>query len=948
MGDERNGLSLRWTFGFSKDALRGVHAVSSGGRPALFYTAAHTGVIYDHERRTEMLLQGHCNLITCSAASEDGRYVVTADAGEDSMVVVWDAATGTPVRTIFSPCPEGVVSLDLSPDADILAILSERDAEGTQEVSVWEWADDKEAPACSLRIAAPDRQHAVRLSTTHTGELLTTGAQSTLFWTWHGGELRYHRGRISKRSFRQAFAAFTDALFIPNSFQAVTATAEGDAVLWDSPSALDESVSATDAPSLEASALRSAIKVVHLTDSPLHCLQLCGDYIVTGSGDGAVRFYDHGFRLEAWFEDLEAGPVTSVSISGAEARSTSDGFRCPDFVVGTAEACIIGMAPELFDEPDAAARGGTLLVQGASAEVPALALDPTLPRVVIGVMNGTLQLWDYAEKALIAVRTCVDLDDPSQKVPPGVRPPPPPVLLPQSLAMSPPSATPPPLGGPRALLVAGFTNGLLRLMDADSFRELITFRNATAPILIVRISRCGTMIATADAESHVALFRLQGAERTGQLHVPEHGEGEGGKELTAAEAEAAVAAEGRDPLDALYPHWTYIGRRQSHGAPITGLAFGEREGVGPPALLSVGADRRVVAYDLEGSSVGAGLLLRGAPSSLEQVAEPTAVAWLPVASEMAEDRFVTANTELKLKQWSSSGMECRRTTMGPTFGGPVVWLEAVPRSPGCAEAEFFAYATSDRVIGLCRLPLDGNPDGSMGVIAHPGRVAAAAVSHDGRYLLTSGGADLTVNVFEIDTAAVGGKGAGKVEAFLSLLEGGRGGEEYAALQDYFSYAELCAAGERSTVEREIRGAVPLEAIPNLFRAMGYYPSERATKEAVAEARHGRFSATGKIATAISLEDFLCLYLNHRPVRGVTSEDIAAAFDTLAGGRPTLSSEALAGHLLAAGETLGKEELAHCLEVLTGNGAMAPGGMSVDGFIDGVLGLADDESLAEGP
>lgn len=52
-----NALTLTWAFGFNKDVVNGVHSLCMGGREALFYVAAHTGIIYDHEKRTQELLQ---------------------------------------------------------------------------------------------------------------------------------------------------------------------------------------------------------------------------------------------------------------------------------------------------------------------------------------------------------------------------------------------------------------------------------------------------------------------------------------------------------------------------------------------------------------------------------------------------------------------------------------------------------------------------------------------------------------------------------------------------------------------------------------------------------------------------------------------------------------------------------------------------------------------------
>lgn len=52
-----NALTLAWAFGFNKDVVGGVHSLCADGRQALFYVAAHTGVIYDYAKRAQEFLQ---------------------------------------------------------------------------------------------------------------------------------------------------------------------------------------------------------------------------------------------------------------------------------------------------------------------------------------------------------------------------------------------------------------------------------------------------------------------------------------------------------------------------------------------------------------------------------------------------------------------------------------------------------------------------------------------------------------------------------------------------------------------------------------------------------------------------------------------------------------------------------------------------------------------------
>lgn len=65
--------------------------------------------------------QGHCNTITCLAVSVDRTIIITADAGYESLMVLWNARTGEPVRSMSQPHKHGVVALDVSLDGQWLA-----------------------------------------------------------------------------------------------------------------------------------------------------------------------------------------------------------------------------------------------------------------------------------------------------------------------------------------------------------------------------------------------------------------------------------------------------------------------------------------------------------------------------------------------------------------------------------------------------------------------------------------------------------------------------------------------------------------------------------------------------------------------------------------------------------------------------------------------------------
>jgi WD40 repeat protein len=122
--DGLNALNLKWVLGFNKDIYLGVHSLISADRTEIFYTAAHTGVIFNTETGEQKLLQGHCNKISCCTVSYDKKWIITADSGNDSMLVIWDSYSATPVKTIFTPHPTGTAYLDISEDSKFIVTLS--------------------------------------------------------------------------------------------------------------------------------------------------------------------------------------------------------------------------------------------------------------------------------------------------------------------------------------------------------------------------------------------------------------------------------------------------------------------------------------------------------------------------------------------------------------------------------------------------------------------------------------------------------------------------------------------------------------------------------------------------------------------------------------------------------------------------------------------------------
>lgn len=57
-------------------------------------------------------------------------------------------------------------------------------------------------------------------------------------------------------------------------------------------------------------------------------------------------------------------------------------------------------------------------------------------------------------------------------------------------------------------------------------------------------------------------------------------------------------------------------------------------------------------------------------------------------------------------------------------------------------------------MGIIKLPLDGNPNNTIGLIAHSNKITSINSTVDGKLFFTSGADDFCVNIWEVDFAAL--------------------------------------------------------------------------------------------------------------------------------------------------------------------------------------------------
>nr|KAF6282991.1 hypothetical protein mMyoMyo1_020515 [Myotis myotis] len=176
-------LTMTWKFGWNSSLP--VYYIRDEEQRVLLYANAHTAVIYNVYKNTQHHLRGHPNVISCMCASEDRRWIATADRGPDCLLMIWDSFTGIPVHTIFDSCPEGegIRAIAMTRDAKYLATIS--DAE-IQKVCIWRWTLAAETPACTLDLPKEyGFQNYLIFNPTNNKELVSNSKVRAIHYLWY-------------------------------------------------------------------------------------------------------------------------------------------------------------------------------------------------------------------------------------------------------------------------------------------------------------------------------------------------------------------------------------------------------------------------------------------------------------------------------------------------------------------------------------------------------------------------------------------------------------------------------------------------------------------------------------------------------------------------------------------------------------------------------------------
>lgn len=116
--------------------------------------------------------------------------------------------------------------------------------------------------------------------------------------------------------------------------QALTSTVDGDVVVWELEALPAAAPQGPQGPAPASG--RRALKIIRLHGASIQHLSSIGGFVVTGGADGLVRMFDSGMRLCAWFEDMDAGPITCVSFATKGQKHPEAAMHMSRWVAGLA------------------------------------------------------------------------------------------------------------------------------------------------------------------------------------------------------------------------------------------------------------------------------------------------------------------------------------------------------------------------------------------------------------------------------------------------------------------------------------------------------------------------------------------------------------------------------------------------------------------------------------
>ena len=202
--------------------------------------------------------------------------------------------------------------------------------------------------------------------------------------------------------------------------------------------------------------------------------------------------------------------------------------------------------------------------------------------------------------------------------------------------------------------------------------------------------------------------------------------------------------------------------------------------------------------------------------------------------------------------------------------------------------------------------------------ANPRGVEDLVLSSTGQYCFTFNKEDESFVQWTVDPQVLEDQqnpSSNTVKDFLSVLPDKTESKLFSDMKDFFCYIQI----EKGATA--LSNKLPIEDIANLFRALGYYPTDKEVEDITNEVKYSDYVNTGKLRVDVGLEECLKLFINHKPVKGEDISELQKVFKVIGKGKdiqdqtPTINRNDFINFLRTRGEIFKEKDFVNCVKPL---------------------------------
>ncbi|XP_050502067.1 cilia- and flagella-associated protein 251-like [Diabrotica virgifera virgifera] len=901
-------FEIIWSFGMNWKV--NIVNLTKEGRNEVFYSSSNVPIIYNYCNQTLVHLGCHHNSITYISADDQGRWLVTA-AAKEGFVHIWDwerkieNEKQTPVWSMFAVYGNrGVNMAKISPSARYLITIGPI-KEDTYSVDMWLWTLGNDIPEDSYKVSNVHGSPVQICFNPNIEEhIMVVFSKQIFLLQWDIEKQKFSFIVTPTLMHKNKIGYLTGGTYADSCHECYTSSNKGCITIFRN------TLYAKRFEEGELDNSKIFIGSSKVSMVALECCTTVDGLIVTGNARGEIYFFNKRVEILYWLRDFNLGAIVSISFNlnpKLKIQDLNKYFITPSKEDGGIFNCDFNdMAEELellFEQElptDASTKREPFIVRDffvatsqsniyaidvvkhtctpifhtAGGYVTAIEVHEESNHIVIGYSTNRILLMEYEKNIVISECILPKYEEEINSVISCIK-----------------------YSVKSYHLVCGKTNGEVWILEPILLtpRVVEPFQVTKNKVVKIKFSENPIQFAYYDDKSTVCLFSYSTENSK----------------------------------------WKFRGKIRAHYQEITDIMFLPKA---PSKLCTIAKDRHLVQYN--NNDVDTEDFNIESTNRIEQTAVPMCfMYWTSESNSKHTGYIIIADNKHKLKFLYPDTKVPKSLVLAPAFGcfknQLIRKMSILPNT----HSRYMIFCT-DRHFGIQILPPDGNPYKYIGHLGHPEKIQDFAASNDGKYVFTFGVNDhcvfkWSVNINAVETMKhLGGK---ELEPFYCLIEGGYHGWLFHEIKDLFYYMQILQQ-ENIDLPRRVTDSILITEIPDLFRTIGYYPSDFELENMIIDVKYRNMDETNKMNEDINFIDFVKLYCNYKPVYGYANDDIEAAFNLLVkylnpyyAKAHSISKNDLIDLLTSGGEPFTTGSLLKCFKTL----------MRVDTFEEGFAFLPDD-------